>query len=226
MRRANAGRLEAVETDIRKRKVVAFCDLLHRVDCSPITLRRDLKALKAMSSYTHSSRYVTLPDIPKFDMDGIWFYRQIGFSKYGSSLDTIVGLIEQSKDGYSREELEGILRIRISQQIQTLLLRDQLHRVKLGNKYLYIPIAVVKNKKRRLRLIGDRQAEERFEKDVNKNDLIALLKAVLIEKKVGIDIENIKRIAQKYTLRIPLKRIQQLLLKHNLPEKKSPDSGK
>lgn len=226
MRRADTGRLEAVEAEIRKHKAVSFHNLLHRAVCSPITLRRDLKTLKALSSYTHGGSFVTLADIPKYDTNGLWFCRQIGFSKYGTSLDTIIGLIEQSKTGYSRDELEEILRIKISQQIQTLLLREVLHRVKLGNRYLYLPEVIMKNRRERLRVIGDIQAEEHFEKEVKKTDLIALLKAVLIEKKVGIEIENVKRIAQKYALQIPLQRIQRLLSSHALPEKKSPDAGR
>ena len=122
--------------------------------------------------------------------------------------------------------MEAILKIGISKQIQILVQREKLYRIKLGNKYLYVPEGVIQNKKKRLKLVGDRQTDEHFEKDVQKTDLIALLKVVLIEKKVGIDLENIKRIARKYSLRIPLEKIQRLLLKYNLLEKKSSDVGK
>ena len=170
----------------------------------------------------HRGSYVTLPDIAKFNNHGVWFFRGIGFSSFGSSLSTIVGLIEQSKTGFSREQLEAVLKIGISKQIQILVQRERVHRIKLGNKYLYIPEAVMQNKKRRLKLVGDRHIEEHFEKAVQKTDFIALLKAVLIEKKVGTDIKSIERIARKYSLRIPLKKIEQLLAKYDLPEKKTP----
>lgn len=222
MRRTNTERLEEVERNIRERRVMSFDDVLHGIDCSAITLRRDLKALNTISSYTHSGRFITLPGIPQFDGHGIWIYRKIGFSRFGTSLDTIVGLIEQSEGGFSRIELEEILGIRISQQIQVLMQRGKLHRVKMGNQYLYIPEAAQRNKKKKLKLIGARQTEEYFEKAIQKTDLVALLKAVLVESKVGIEIESIKRIAKKYSLRIPPQKIQRLLVKYDLPEKKTP----
>lgn len=222
---ANTQRLDIVERNMRDKKVLSFDDVLKLVECSEITLRRDLKKLNALTSFTHRGKFMTLPDIPHFDERGLWFYRQIGFSKFGTSLDTIIGLIEQSKSGLSREEMEAILKIRISKQIQILIQREKLQRIKLGNKYLYLPESVIKNKEKKLRLLGDRQTEEHFEKGVQKTDLIALLKVVLVEKKVGIDIESLKRIAQKYFLKIPVKRIQQLLVKHDLSKKKRPDAG-
>jgi hypothetical protein len=221
-----AEQLDRIRTLLTQKKVGSLRGIAEDLGVGDRMVQFYLKDLQALTSYTHSGQFVTLPEIPKYDAYGIWFYRKIGFSNFGTSLDTIIGLIEQSKAGYSRDELEEILRIKISQQIQTLLLREELHRVKLGNRYLYLPEAVMKNKRKRLRVIGDIQAEEHFEKEVKKTDLIALLKAVLIEKKVGIEIEDVKRIAQKYALKIPLQRIQRLLADHILPEKKSPDTGR
>ncbi|MCP4364440.1 MAG: hypothetical protein GY800_04005 [Planctomycetes bacterium] len=217
--------MDTVAEKIRKEKVMSFDDVLNCVDCSDVTLRRDFKALKALTSFTHRGHFVTLPEVARFNAQGIWFHKHVGFSRFGTSLDSIVGLIELSKEGLSKVELEAILRIGISKQIQILMQRGKLHRVKLGNRYLYLPEAVQKNKRKKLRLIGDRQTEEYFEKGVPKTDLVALLKAVLIEKKVGVDVESIKRIAKKYSLRLPLQKIQRLLVKYDLPVKKSPEAG-
>jgi len=215
-------RLDVIRKMLYQKKVVSFTDIFLSMFCSSVTLRRDLKALEAMSSYTDRGQYVTLPDIARYNRHGLWFYRKVGFSKYGTSLDTIVALIEQSKTGCSREQLEEILRVGISKQIQILVQRGRVHRVKLGNRYLYIPEATMKDKKRRVKIVGDRQMEEFFGKSVQKTDLIALLKAVLVEAQVGTDEKSIGRIAKKYSLKIPPKRIEQLLLKYDLPEKKTP----
>lgn len=215
-------KMEEIQGLLLKKRVLSLQWMADHLGSSERTTQRYLKNLQTLTSYTHKRRYFTLSDIPRFDDNGIWFYRQIGFSKFGNGLDTIVSLVNQSMDGFTREELESILRIGISKQIQILVQRERVHRIKLGNKYLYIPEAAMQNKKKRLKLVGDRQTEEYFEKDVQKTDLIALLKAVLIEKKVGIDISSLKRIARKYSLRIPLKRIEQLLAKYDLPEKKTP----
>ena len=217
---------ERIREFFKEKKVHSLHGITEHLGIGNRMVQRYLKDLHGLTSYTHKGQFVTLPDIPRFDKHGIWFYRKVGFSEFGNSLSTIVRLIEQSKNGLSREQLEAILKIGISKQIQILLQRERVHRIKLGNRYLYIPEAVMRNKKARLKLVGDRQTEEHFEKGVQNTELIALLKAVLIEKKVGTDIESIKVIAQKYSLRIPLKRIEQLLLKYDLSEKKRHDNGK
>ena len=61
-----------------------------------------------MPSYAHRGQFITLPKIPYFDHNGIWFFDEIGFSQYGNSFESILKLIDKSKQGVSREELEDI----------------------------------------------------------------------------------------------------------------------
>jgi len=210
-----------VENIVRSKKILTFEQILLQVSCSEVTLRRDIRRMKGITSFTHQGRFVTLEDIPKFDENGIWFYRNVGFTKYKNSLELIVHLINNSEKGLNREQIQGILRIQIFQQIQTLLKRDELHRCKIGNKYIYLPEELAMNQETRLRLLGANNVEEYYDAMVSSSDLVALLKAVLIEKKIKIDVKNLKRFAQKYSLKIPLKKVEQLLLKYNLTEKKS-----
>ena len=218
--------LKKIKDLVLRKKVLSLQSIIDQSGTRERTTQRYLKELNTLTSYTHRGRFVTLLDIPRFDENGIWFYRKIGFSKFGNSLDTIIGLINQSEHGFSREELETVLKIGISKQIQILVQREEIHRVKLGNRYLYIPESVMQSREKRLQIVGYHQVEEHFDKDVQKSDLIALLKVVLMEKRIGIDIESIKRMAQKYSLQIPIKKIQQLLLNYDLLEKKSPNVGK
>jgi len=210
-----------VENIIRSKKIQTFEQILKQVSCSEATLRRDILRLKGITSFTHQGRFVTLEDIPKFDKNGIWFYRKVGFTKYRNSLELIVHLINNSKEGMNREQIQEILKIQIFQQIQTLLKRNELYRCKIGNKYIYLPEELARNQKTRLRLLSANNVEEYYDAMVSSSDLVALLKAVLVENKIKIDVKNLKRIAQKYSLRIPLKKVEQLLLKYNLTEKKS-----
>ena len=169
-------RIDEVKGLLLKKRVLSLQWMAEHLGISDRTTQRYMKDLQTLTSFTHKRRFFTLADIPHFDGHGIWFYRQIGFSTCGNGLDTIVSLINQSQDGFSREELESILKTGLSKQIQILVQREKIHRIKLGNKYLYVPESVVQNKKARLKLVGNRQTEEHFEKDVKKTDLIALLK--------------------------------------------------
>jgi len=213
-------RLQTIKELIRKKKVLSFEKLEQSVNVSGITVRRDLRALNYITSYTHRGRFITLPKIPRFDNNGIWFFHEIGFSQYGNSFESIIKLIDQSKQGLSREELEDILKIGISKQIQILIRQEKLNRVKLGGKYIYLPDDLMQNEKKKYRLIGKRQSEDYFEKDVRKKDLIVLLKAVLEHN--GIKMTNLKQIVKKYNLKLPIKKIEKLLTENQLTEKKKP----
>ena len=213
---------EKIKEFLLEKKVQSLRGIAEHVTVGNRMAQLYLKKLNRMTSYTHRGQFVTLPSIPHFDEFGIWFYKKIGFSKYGTSLDTIIELVEKSKEGFSREELEAILKIGISKQIQILVQREKLHRIKLGGRYLYVPTKVMTNETQKLQIIGTRQTEERFDRDVQKSDLIALLKAVLIEKKVGLDVKSIMNLVRKYSLQISWNKILLLLQKHNILEKKTP----
>ncbi len=213
-------RLQTINELIGKKKVLSFEKLVQSVNVSDITVRRDLRALNYLTSYTHRGRFITLPEIPRFDNYGIWFFHEIGFSQYGNSFEAILKLIDQSQQGLSRDELEGILKIGISKQIQILIGQEKLNRVKLGSKYLYLSEDLMKNEKKKYRLIGTRQSEDYYEKDVRKKDLILLLKAVLEHN--GIKMANLKQIVKKYNLKLPIKKIEKLLTENHLTEKKKP----
>ena len=133
---AKSDRLEVIRRMIYQEKAASFAAIISSVICSSVTLRRDLKTLQTITSYTHRGTYVTLPSIPKFNKHGIWFFRGIGFSRFNSSLELIVSVIENSKNGVTQDEIEALLQIGISKQIQILIEHERLHRVKIGAKYV------------------------------------------------------------------------------------------
>lgn len=219
-------KIEILKELIKTKKIFLFSSISKYVNASTATLRRYIKALKGMSSYTHNGKFVTLPEIPQFDENGIWFYRNVGFSSFKNSMELIVNIINKSESGITKEGLDEILKIDVSKQINTLLHREQINRVKIGRKYHYISEALAKSKKKRIRLLRAADIEESFDANVTGMDLIALLKAVLMEQNIGIDSKSIRCITQKYSLKLPEKKIEYLLLKYDLTEKKSPDAAK
>jgi len=213
-------RLDAISKMIYQKKAMSFAAISSSVICSSATLRRDLKTLQTITSYTHRGSYVTLPDIPNFNKSGIWFFRGIGFSRFKNSLELIINVIENSKDGITQAALESLLRIGISKQIQILMEQERLHRVKIGAKYVYMPKEAASNKKMRLKIVGSRQMEEHYEQRVTTSDLIAVLKVVLQEGR--IEMRLLKRWINKYSLKIPVAKLERIILKYKLDEKKTP----
>ncbi len=90
-------------------KVQTVTDLSDILACSLITVRRRLKEWDAYTSYNKNGRYYTLPSIPVFDKNGIWSYRDIYFSRYGTLKNTVIALAAKSRRGLNHAELQEIL---------------------------------------------------------------------------------------------------------------------
>ena len=83
-------RLKYIRNFIEMKKAVTIDEFFPHISYCEKTLRRDIKNLRGITSYTHRGKLITLPNIPIFDKNGIWFYKDIGFTKYRNSLDLIV----------------------------------------------------------------------------------------------------------------------------------------
>ena len=95
----------------RRKKVITLSELLRELRTSLRTVRRRLKAWGALASFNHNSRFYTLPELPQFDEHGLWFHRDIGFSRHGHLPQTIAALVGQSSGGLAAAELGHRLRL-------------------------------------------------------------------------------------------------------------------
>ena len=93
----------------RSRKVLDIEELVDFLGCSVVTVRRRLKQWRAYRSFNKNGRYYTLPEIPKFDRNGLWKYQTIFFSKHGNLKNTIIQLVKQSKTGLSAHEITQLV---------------------------------------------------------------------------------------------------------------------
>ena len=91
------------------KKVLTVTDLSEILSCSLITVRRRLKSWDACTSYNKNGRYYTLPSIPEFNKKGIWNFRDIYFSRYGTLKNTVIALAAKSKKGLNHSELQEII---------------------------------------------------------------------------------------------------------------------
>ena len=97
-----------------------------------------------LSSFTHAGRYYTLPDIPKFDKLGLWFYQDVGFSSAGTLKSTIVDIVHSSEDGMTPKEMLHLLKLRVPNSLHNtlheLIKNKQLERHRLQGLPLYTSI--------------------------------------------------------------------------------------
>jgi len=105
-----------------ERKNIATMDDLKEILSTEIgmTVYRALKKLSYLSSYSHNGKYYTLKRIVKFNENGLWFYRSIGFSKYGTLMKTLEKLVSDSENGFFAQKLEKLLDVGVKESLLRL----------------------------------------------------------------------------------------------------------
>lgn len=102
------------------------------------SVRRFLSEVGYFSSFTHNGRWYTLRTIPRFGRDGLWFFKDIGFSKAGSLTHTLIDLTARSPGGMTAEQLGEMLRCRCHSILVRLCRQGKLQREKKGRSYVYL----------------------------------------------------------------------------------------
>jgi hypothetical protein len=102
------------------------------------SVRRFLSEIGYYSSFTHNGSWYTLRSIPRFDQDGLWFHRDVGFSRMGSLTKTLVGLTVRSAAGLTAEQVGARLRCRCHSILLHLCRQGKLQRCKVGRSHVYL----------------------------------------------------------------------------------------
>jgi hypothetical protein len=126
--------------ELFRRKRAALLDDLRSAlgTNSRTTIFRILKAIGYFTSYSHAGRYYTLRRIPRFDRQGLWSWRGIGFSSQGTLRATSVFLVEQSEAGQTHEELQRQLGLRVHDTLRSLVEDGTITRERFEDVYVYL----------------------------------------------------------------------------------------
>ena len=101
------------------------------------TIYRKAKSENLFISYNKNSKYYTLPTVPKFNKYGLWFFDEIGFSKYGNLYQTLTAIIDNSSEGLSGKELTAILKIKVHDALRILSERNIIKREKIAGRNIF-----------------------------------------------------------------------------------------
>lgn len=102
------------------------------------SLFRDLDHVGYRTSYTHAGRYYTLAAIPQFDEAGLWFFRDIGFSRDGTLKATAAAKVEEAPTGFIHAELQHLLRVRVHNALLDLVHEGRIGRARFEDLHLYV----------------------------------------------------------------------------------------
>ncbi len=95
----NPGKYQDGLEVFRKEKVMSLKQLADLLSCSERTVQRYLKKWRTYTSYNQNGRYYVLPDIPRFDDNGLWRYQGIFFSRHGNLKQTLIAVVNHSPAG-------------------------------------------------------------------------------------------------------------------------------
>jgi len=182
------------------------------------SVRRFLAKAGYYSSFTHNGRWYTLRSIPRFGRNGLWFYRDIGFSRAGSLTKTLIVLITTSPAGMSAEMLGETLRCRCHGVLVNLWRKGKIQRQKIGRCQIYFAADPHKAESQRQVLSAQNLPEVRFSAE------IAILVLVEFIRCPDASFEQLaEKISRSKDVRVNVKQIEQLFDQHAL--KKTAQTG-
>ncbi len=213
----------------RKKYIVNLDELFHVLDTrSRMSVFRRLKPLEYLTSFTHAGRYYTLPDIPKFDKLGLWFYQDVGFSSAGTLKSTIVDIVHSSEDGMTPKEMLNLLRLHVPNSLHNTLheltknKKLERHRLQRLPLYTSIDFDIAQNQMTRRERIKSRSLipavpsiEETIAvlvEDLRAGKVLALpstVSARLTAQGMAITVDKVKQIFSQYGLKAEKKTVDQ-----------------
>jgi len=132
--------VEQVEMMFRRQKVRTKRELLSEIGCGSMTLYRLLSRAGYFSSYNKNGRFYTLSHIPRFDSLGLWAYRGIRFSQYGTLTETIVALVRGSATGMAAREVTELLGVNVAPSLSRLSRQRRVGCERYGRNRRYFDI--------------------------------------------------------------------------------------
>jgi hypothetical protein len=123
---------------LRRERIATMQALCAELDASHMTVVRALKKQGYYSSINHNASFYTLGDTPRFNAQGVWLYRDVCFSRYGTLARTLVALVENSPAGLTVAEIEPQVHTRVGNLLSRLCRNGALSRCFVGPQAIYL----------------------------------------------------------------------------------------
>jgi len=123
---------------LRKQKIATMEELKAALGTDvDMTVFRKLRELAYHSSYSHRGKYYTLDEIARFDDLGLWSFRSVWFSSYGTLVRTCEAFVNESDAGYATDELKNVLNVAVKDALRKLAGEGHVHREKVGGRFVH-----------------------------------------------------------------------------------------
>jgi len=204
----------------RRSRIMTVTQLARHLDCSIPTVRNRLRSWRALTSYNRNGRYYALPNVAKFDEHGLWKYKGVCFSRWGTLKNTIPHLVKHSPSGLDASEIGRLVGLPPRSFMAQLRKIQGLRREKVENRFVYYA-----DEEHTYRSQRTRRAEQ--SKTMPKNlpsDTEAIFILVDRIKHPQFSEQQCAQRLRKKGKRINVVAIRNLLAYHGI-EKKTPDTS-
>lgn len=212
--------LERLRERFKKHPVANIVELSKSLKSSTRTAIRTLCVIGYLSSYSHAGKYYTLRTIPRFNSQGLWFYRDIGFSKRGTLREAVVDMVRRSPAGFTHEELSGILRIRVHDTLRALVQESLLRRDLVDGVYVYSDKVRKVGKAQLVKRRRTRSIPSRKPLPVDMSGVIQILLAVLNRPKASTS--EISATLRAKGMLITKEQVREVFSHYNIGKKTKP----
>lgn len=196
-----------------QRKCWTISELCETLGYAAISIKRFLKQIGYYSSFTHNSKWYTLRSVPDFNKDGLWFYDGIGFSRHGNLKQTILHLIDQSRQGLSARQLAEKLSVAGYAVLNHMYKAGVIDRLKTRKGFIYLSGDASK-KERQLSRLQSLIAEGQKPKVLSAQAAVYVL-AEFIQHPQASFAELCRAVAKKQVIATP-EMIAQLFKEHHI----------
>ena len=182
------------------------------------TARRRLKQWRATNSYNHNGRYYTLPDVPEYDVNGVWRWRGVFFSRHGTLKQTVVALVQCSSAGLDAGELRSLVGLDPRSFLSAFAADPRLRREKMQGRFVYFAADMA---------VSSAQQQHRGRlQSVGRQPTPSEAVAILVEKikQPALSHEALSRQLRRQKVLVEVETIRNFFLRHGLAEKKTPRS--
>jgi hypothetical protein len=207
--------LEILKELFMKKKVLTINEVICAIQTTTrMTAYKYMKSLGYLSSYTHSGRYYTLKNIPEFDKDGLWYFGDIGFSKHGTLMETILHLINHSTSGKTNSDLEKQQRVYVQNALLSLVKDKKISREQQDGVYVYFS-ADLETSRRQMKKRNEKGCRKRLPEWIVAEILIEIIRSL-----AGMpDLDEVAMRLSKRGSLITRAQVEQVFEEHDLKKK-------
>jgi len=121
----------------RRSRIMTVTQLAQHLDCSIPTVRNRLRSWGALTSYNRNGSYYALPNVAKFHEHGLWKYKGVCFSRWGTLMNTTPQLVKHSASGLDASEIGRLVGLPPRSFMAQLRNVQGLRREKVEKRFVY-----------------------------------------------------------------------------------------